>query len=97
MTQPVTAMGTSCWAHHHRELVPIEVHHVWPVGDGGPNVAFNKIPLCSNAHSAAHDLLDKLRKGNVPWTVRRRYGRKVRRVAEAGYTAIAERRIVPLI
>jgi hypothetical protein len=67
---PMQAMGTNCWAHKHTELVPLEVHHVWPLGEGGPNIAANKISICSNAHSSAHDLLAKMLKaadGLLPW------------------------------
>ena len=91
------AMGTTCWAHRHRELVPIERHHVWPLGENGPNSKDNIVDLCANAHSATHDLLGKMLKAHtadLPWTVRRRYGRKVRRLAEAGYLAILTRAVV---
>lgn len=94
---PVTAMGTNCWAHRHRELVPLEIHHIWPVGDGGPNVAGNRISICSNAHSSTHDLLAKMLKapdGRVEWDVRRRYGVRVRALAQAGYTAIRTGKVV---
>jgi hypothetical protein len=94
---PRQAMGTNCWAHKHTELVPLEVHHVWPLGEGGPNIAANKVSICSNAHSSAHDLLAKMLKaadGLVPWPVRRRYGLRVRRIAEAGYRAIRTGQVV---
>lgn len=94
---PIRTIGTDCWAHKHREYVPLEVHHIFPVGNGGPNVAANRIRICSNAHSATHDLLAKMLKAHttdVPWSVRRRYGRKVRRLAVAGYQAITTRTIV---
>jgi 5-methylcytosine-specific restriction endonuclease McrA len=81
-------MGRGCAVHRHREDVPLEVHHIWPLGDGGPNTASNKVTLCSNAHSAVHDLLAKRRKGPVPWPVRRRYGPGVRHLAEDGWRAI---------
>ena len=87
----VRAMGTDCWAHRHRELVPLEVHHIWPTSAGGPNTRANKVSLCSNAHSSCHDLLAKMVKAEtaaLPWVVRRRYGRKIRRLAVAGYAAI---------
>lgn len=96
MSDPRTAMGTTCWAHKHTEWVPIEVHHVWPLGDGGPNIAANRVALCSNAHSAAHDLLDKMRKGPVEWAVRRHYGGRVRLVAETGWAAIQQKKVIPL-
>jgi 5-methylcytosine-specific restriction endonuclease McrA len=85
------AMGRECWAHTHREDVPLELHHVWPKGQGGPDVKANRVVICSNAHSAAHDLLAKMLKEHttaLPWSVKRRYGRKVRRLAEVGYAAI---------
>jgi hypothetical protein len=92
------AMGQKeCWAHRHREQVPLEVHHVWMVSAGGPNVAANRITICANAHSSTHDLLSKMVKAdtvNVPWRVRRLYGRKVRRLAVAGFQAIKTRTIV---
>lgn len=97
MTRPMRAMGDNCWAHKHRELVPIEVHHVWPVGNGGPNVKENKVSLCANAHSSTHDLLARMVKADtdgLPWLVRRRYGRKVRRLASAGLQAIKTRLVV---
>lgn len=91
------AMGRNCWAHRHREDVPLEVHHVWPLGNGGPNVKPNKVTICSNAHSAGHDLLDKMLKAgtaDLPWKVRRRYGYRVRRIAAAGFKAITTRTVV---
>jgi hypothetical protein len=96
MTAP-RAMGMTCWCHKHRELVPLEVHHVWPLGAGGPNVAGNKVTICANAHSATHDLLLKMLKspdGHILWVVRRCYGRKVRALALAGYTAIQTKTVV---
>lgn len=90
------AMGTNCWAHRHRELVPIEIHHVWPLGNGGPNIPSNKVAVCANAHSSAHDLLDKMMHAqtiHLPLTVQRLYGWKVRRVARAGYLAIVTRQV----
>lgn len=81
------AMGTDCAAHKHRELVPLEIHHVHPLGMGGADEPSNKVSVCSNAHSSIHDYLHKLVKhsGCLPWTVRRLYGVKVRRLAERGY------------
>jgi hypothetical protein len=90
-------MGRTCWAHRHRDDVPLEVHHVWPVGAGGPDVKANRVTVCSNAHSATHDLLAKMMKAGtdrVPWLVRIRYGPKVRRLARAGFAATQARVVV---
>lgn len=84
-------MGTDCWAHRHRELVPLEDHHIWPLGEGGPNTKANRIMVCSNAHSSVHDLLAKLKKGPVAWPIRRQYGVRVRALALAGQEAMRTR------
>lgn len=92
---PRTAMGTECAAHKHRELVPLEVHHVWPSGHGGPDTPGNRVKLCSNAHGAVHDLLSKMLKtpdGMVPWEIRRCYGKRVREIARRGYLQITAAR-----
>lgn len=89
MTGPATASGRDCAVHVHRSLVPIEVHHVWPLGMGGPNRAGNRVRVCSNGHSSAHDYLDLLvaGQGSVPWRMAVRYGWRVRRLAKRGYEA----------
>jgi hypothetical protein len=92
------AMGRDCWCHRHRDDVPLEVHHVWPLGNGGPDIKANRVSVCSNAHSATHDLLSRMVKsgGRVPWTVRIRYGRRVRQLAATGYAAIQARTVIRL-
>jgi hypothetical protein len=93
MTAYGVRMDTTCQVHRHRELVPIERHHIWPLGDGGPDVESNKVTVCANGHYSIHSLIDLMRKagGRVPWTVRRRYGGGVRRYAQQGYDAIQTR------
>lgn len=83
------ALGTTCAVHEHREMVPIEVHHIHPTGLGGPDIAANKVKLCANAHGSVHLYLDLLRKHNgvVPWSTGKRYGKRVRDLARQGYDA----------
>lgn len=85
-------MGTQCAAHTHREMVPHEVHHVWPKGDGGPNIEANRVLLCSNAHGSVHALIDLHREfageGRVPYVLRRQFGRKVQALADLGWSRI---------
>ena len=87
MDEPLKIMGTNCAVHTHHSLVPIEIHHIWPLGLGGPNTRDNRIPLCSNAHSAVHSFLTLLIKGGgkVKWTTARQYGHRVRDLALQGY------------
>ena len=80
------ARGHNCQAHKHHQLVPIEVHHIWPRGYHGPDVDENKIAICSNAHSDVHYLLEALLKGkNVD---KREYGPVVRQLAQRGYEEV---------
>jgi rhodanese-related sulfurtransferase len=83
-------MDTTCAVHRHRELVPIERHHIHPLGEGGPDIEANKVTVCANGHMSIHALLTRLLKGNgvVAWTTRRQYGRGVRKYAQQGYDAI---------
>jgi hypothetical protein len=80
--------------HAHREWVSYEIHHVFPVGYGGPNVANNKIKICCNAHSDIHYLMDQLLAGK-PVNLRE-YGPSIRKWARLGKIQV-EARIASLI
>lgn len=86
-SKPMAAMSMVCACHKHREMVPMEVHHIWPKGMGGPDIPSNRIRICSNAHGSIHSYLALLIKGNgrVPWVVARHYGRAVRKYALQGW------------
>lgn len=79
-----------CFAHKHRDEVPLDLHHVWPLGEGGPDVKSNLVRLCPNAHRQVHSYIRLLKKhnGKAPWLKRKFYGRWVRYVGQAGYDAI---------
>lgn len=92
MTEPRTyAPGTTCIVGRYHFPRPSRYvhHHVWPRGDGGPNVATNRIEACDAHHVAIHELLDLYRKGPVPWSVRRHYSRGVQKWAAEGWRRIA--------
>lgn len=95
LDRPISALGRTCAAHAHRELVPMEDHHVWPRGEGGPDVPANIVRLCSNGHGQVHWLLSLLIKhnGDLPWSTRRQYGVKVRQLAALGWRRIQEQRL----
>lgn len=42
-----------------------EIHHIWPLGDNGPNVAENRVVICATGHNNLHALLDLYRKLKV--------------------------------
>lgn len=85
--------GTACVVHRHREAVPEEDHHVKPQEYGGEKT-WNGLPnlarVCSNAHGNTHYFMDLLFKfhGNVPWLVRRTFGKKTRDLATEGYRRV---------
>lgn len=82
--------STTCAAHRHDSLVPVESHHVWPLGYHGPDAKANRVQLCANAHSDAHYLLERMLKtgDTVPWPEARTYGIGVRAIARDGYVAV---------
>lgn len=81
-------MGFGCQVHVHREWTPLDVHHVWPKGMGGPDVAANRVTVCPNAHGAIHEYIRQLIKhgGVVPPDEVHHFGRKVRVLAIRGWT-----------
>jgi hypothetical protein len=76
-----------CQVHKHRDEVPLDRHHIWPQADGGPTLPDNLVWVCPNGHREIHEYLRLLKKldGKVPWLKRRKYGKKVRDLAETGY------------
>ncbi len=91
--------GRTCSLHRHREDVPEEDHHVWPLGMGGPDVAANKERVCANGHGMVHYYLALLFKaertgGSIPWSTRRRFGFRTRRLAMLGYRRVKAQKMV---
>lgn len=66
------------------------VHHIWPLGEGGPNIADNKIVVCPTGHYNIHTLIDLLLKknGNVSWADLAPYTLNERSYAKLGYMRI---------
>jgi hypothetical protein len=84
---PLMPMGYQCAAHRHQEYVPIESHHIHPVGMGGADVPGNRVKVCANAHYATHEFIRQLmlHAGAVPWVIAQHYGPKVRDLATRGW------------
>lgn len=83
----------------HREHIPKthvnQVHHVWPLSEGGPDIADNKVVICPTGHYSVHDLLDhyKMLMGTVPWEILKRYTREERNLAELGWKRMQRREL----
>jgi hypothetical protein len=85
---PLTmVMQEDCAVHKHHEWVPVNKHHIWPQGFGGPSTPDNLITLCTNGHYAIHEFIRQLilHGGTVPWTTAQHFGPKVRDIARIGW------------
>ena len=91
---PAPPRGTTapCAVHFtHQPTSHInEIHHLWPLGHGGPNVPENKIVVCATGHNSIHDLLAKwlAAAGDPGWDVSRHYTTGERAAAKLGYDRI---------
>lgn len=56
------ASDEPCGVHQRHTPKPsgTDLHHVWPKGMGGPDVAENKVPVCATGHQNIHRLLRAL-------------------------------------
>lgn len=81
-----------CMVHkrHSPETHINHRHHVWPLGEGGPNIEDNIIVVCPTGHVNIHDLLQehKLHMGKTPYSIVRQYTHLERAYADLGYKRI---------
>ena len=86
MTAPVARLpGNQCSVHryHWPPVLETEVHHVWPLGMGGPDTAENRVACCPTGHSSIHVLIRSLMKAKpLPKATR-----EEKRLAVKGFTA----------
>ena len=100
VTRTISAMGCEHHALHRPSLkrldgrYTVDVHHIWPVGEGGPNTAANRTHICPSGHVRVHELLSQLlaAHGELPWAVLRHYGLAERELARRGFAAIQAHR-----
>lgn len=59
--------GDQCEIHryHWPPVLETEVHHVWPQGMGGPDVAENRVRICPQGHTNIHVVLRALARGRA--------------------------------
>lgn len=85
----VRTTSQACMLHkkHMPEPHVNHRHHVWPKGDGGPDIEDNIVVVCATGHYNVHDLLDhfKMHGGEPPYAVMRRYAYEERAYAKLGY------------
>jgi hypothetical protein len=91
--EPLTATPSGerkcrCTQRHVPDPRELHRHHVWPTGEGGPDIAGNLRWLCPTSHSNAHRLWrEYVKVGGEPlWEVRKNYGKYVRDLVALGWT-----------
>ncbi len=81
-----------CLVHpkHKPEPHLTHIHHIWPLGDGGPDVEANTVVICPTGHYNVHALLDlyRLHRGKPPHVEVRRFGYGERDLAETAWRSI---------
>ena len=86
---PLGLRRCQCVKRHVPSVRPDEAegHHVWPLGEGGPDVSENMRWLCGNTHNAVHALwrLYKRNAGKPPPDVLRLYSPFVRALVADGW------------
>lgn len=77
----------ACVSEHRPAPDELHIHHIWPLGWGGPDTAWNRVWLCPTSHANVHVLLAAYQKaGGMPaWEVRRRFSPYVRGLADEGW------------
>ena len=92
MNEPLTT-SQPCQVHNKHIPNPHlnERHHVWPLGEGGPDIPENIVVVCPTGHFNIHALLKlfKLHAGPPPYTELRQFTHGERNVAELGYVRLA--------
>ena len=90
--EPLTATPTGdrrCACVDRHTPIPQELHrhHVWPLGEGGPDIAVNLRWICPTSHSAVHKLWREYQQHRTtpPWEIRRHYNRFVRDLVADGW------------
>lgn len=85
-----TVDGTKATCHcvgkHIPKAMELHKHHVWPLGEGGPDTRENLVILCPTTHSNVHRLwrLYEENGGRPSWDVLRGYSEFAREVVEKG-------------
>jgi hypothetical protein len=75
-----------CVSKHVPRALELHKHHVWPLGEGGPDVRDNLVILCPTTHSNVHRLwrLYEDYDGRPPWDILRNYSEYARAIVEKG-------------
>ncbi len=51
-----------CSSDHKPGVLENVIHHVWPMGDGGPDDPLNEVYVCPTTHYNVHELYRTMKK-----------------------------------
>lgn len=79
-------MNATCQVHkiHVPKPLRIDVHHIQPLGMGGPDIASNKVRVCPTGHFNIHRLMGFLLSGGK---LPNKGARMEHQLAQQGYDA----------
>ena len=78
-----------CVGKHIPKPMELHKHHVWPIGEGGPDIKANLVLLCPTTHANVHRLwkLYEEYEGRPPWHLINKYSEYARGIVERGREA----------
>jgi hypothetical protein len=86
---------------HRPAPLDTERHHIWPLGDGGPDVEENQIDICDTTHKNAHIMMAAMKREHrdISWyEFAERYTMPVSKyayfLARTGYLSFRESRVI---
>jgi predicted HNH restriction endonuclease len=76
-----------CVATHRPPPAELHAHHVFPLGEGGPDTKANLIYICPTSHASAHKLWRLMDKhdGNLTTAQKSEFTRSVRKIVDTGW------------
>lgn len=80
------AVQCACVGKHIPKAMELHKHHVWPLGEGGPDTKENLLLLCPTTHANVHRLwrLYEKHNGRPPWDMLKNYSEYTRSIVEKG-------------
>lgn len=93
MPTPIGLRVCRCVTRHVPQVDPheLERHHVWPLGQGGPNLDVNLLWLCPSTHTQVHRLWRFFQRydGLPPTWITRTFSHYAREVVAEGWRQAA--------
>lgn len=92
LTEPLTASQKidpcRCVKNHTPQVTRTHIHHIWPLGLGGPDTKENKKPLCPTTHGEVHLILEAFQRKGKRLERQRGWGQYAYLLAVRGWEAM---------